>query len=461
MFANGPVSMSPESIDSLHGERNAQASRRLRVLICAHEFSPTRGSECAVGWNIARGLAKFHDVTVLAASGSQKDPYCYREAYDRYHLSNRLVAGLDVRFIDQTVLSRRCVRFNLALTGMADGVGFRPLFYAGLRDWQRAAYKVGEQIGFDSFDVIHQLTPIAFRTPGFLWQSGRPFILGPISGMYSVPMSYAYWLGARSCAFEAVRHLVNVVQARLVPGIREAIRSAALVWTVTDADADLVRHLGGAEPRRMLEAGTSTDSPVARSYEGDRPIRICWSGRLDAAKALPLLLQAIAGSQLRDRIHLTVLGSGPMHDTWKATARNLGLSGILWKGWLAHNEALAEIDRHDLLVHTSIREGTPNVVLESLTLGVPVICHDTCGMAIAVNESCGVKVSLISPEESVRGFRDAIEKFIGTPGLVGDLSAGAIKRAAELTWDAKAREMAEAYTSIANGVELRDRNFQH
>ncbi len=88
------------------------------------------------------------------------------------------------------------------------------------------------------------------------------------------------------------------------------------------------------------------------------------------------------------------------------------------------------------------------VVLEALGWGLPVICHDACGMAVAVDTDCGIKVQFESPARSIEGFRDAIERIFRKPGEVERLSKGALQRAAKLSWDAKAFEMAETYSSL-------------
>ena len=62
----------------------------------------------------------------------------------------------------------------------------------------------------------------------------------------------------------------------------------------------------------------------------------------------------------------------------------------------------------DVFVFTSLQEGTSTVVMEALALGLPVICHDACGMGVAVNERCGIKVPMISPGLSQGGFAAAI-----------------------------------------------------
>ena len=82
---------------------------------------------------------------------------------------------------------------------------------------------------------------------------------------------------------------------------------------------------------------------------------------------------------------------------------------------------------------------------------MPVICHDACGMAVAVDGSCGIKIPLVNPRESIAGFRAALERLLGDPQLVGQLSRGALQRAAQLGWDAKVQEIARAYSSRTDG----------
>ena len=64
---------------------------------------------------------------------------------------------------------------------------------------------------------------------------------------------------------------------------------------------------------------------------------------------------------------------------------------IDWIGWVSKEVSIAILKYSDLLVHTSIKEGTPHVVMGALSLGKPKVCHDTCGMGSAVTEQCAEK----------------------------------------------------------------------
>jgi glycosyltransferase involved in cell wall biosynthesis len=102
----------------------------------------------------------------------------------------------------------------------------------------------------------------------------------------------------------------------------------------------------------------------------------------------------------------------------------------------------------DAFVSTSVLEETSLVVLEALSLGLPVVSHDACGMGVAVTETSGIKVPLNSPESSVAGFAAAVKQLAAGGERFRRLSEGALARAEELSWDGKAAAMAETYERV-------------
>jgi glycosyltransferase involved in cell wall biosynthesis len=175
-------------------------------------------------------------------------------------------------------------------------------------------------------------------------------------------------------------------------------------------------------------------------------MRIVWSGLHIPGKALPLFLSAIARARSNASIKVEILGAGPETQECQAMASRLRLDRLVtWHGKIRKREALSVMAGAHVLLHSSLKEGTPSVVLEALSLGLPVICHDISGMALAVTEECGIKVPLRDPESSIGGFARAIERLANDAALYERLSAGAIARAEELSWDGKIQQFSEAY----------------
>lgn len=315
----------------------------------------------------------------------------------------------------------------------------------GLDCWHRAVLRKAEELGLDNFDAVHQLTPISFLRPGYLWTTGVPFFWGPLGGMFQVPAPFVRLGGMKSFLFETVRSM-NINRQVRSARLKQIVLQAKRIWAITNDERRIVEGLGAGKAVPMVD--TAPPSEIAgfvRRYDGDRPLRLCWSGRHEIRKALPLLFQALAGLSERGKVVVDVLGEGPETQGWKELAGRLNLPGITWHGSLPYRQALETMGQADIFVHTSFREAASMVVLEAMGWGMPVICHDACGMAVAVDETCGIKVPFENPERSIQGFREALEQILNNPSLVEKLSAGALRRASELSWDAKVREMAEAY----------------
>jgi len=412
---------------------------RRRVLLSAYYCSPYRGGEAAVGWNVASGLAKYHDVTVLCGDLSAEAPTGQDIA--RIKSEQGLPEGLEIHHLQAAGLARKIHDLH-ALPGLWF------LYYKAYRRWQLQALELARKLHAEKpFDLVHHLNVIGFREPGYLWQMGIPFFWGPVSGAPMVPPSFFDDFSPKERFRWRSRNLVNRLQIRRGGRPALAAGAATKVWAVSREDCEMIRGWGvTAEP--MLETGCfAPGSRPPRSLSTGEPLRICWSGLFQGIKALPVVLRAVAALRSQGAgCVLEVLGDGPEAAAWKALAESLGLAGrVRWHGMLPRERALALMSSSHVLAHSSVKEGTPHVVLEALPMGLPVICHDACGMGTAVTPACGIKVPLENPARSVEGFREAIESFISSPHLLEELSRGALARAAELTWDSKIQHIDRAY----------------
>jgi glycosyltransferase involved in cell wall biosynthesis len=416
---------------------------RRRVLISAHAFSPYGGSEPGIGWNIGAKMAAHHDVTVLCCPKYRYGKYMDVELSE-FWSKHAPVAGLTVCYVEQPLLSRWFQRPYISFA--------TPLYFLGYAAWQRKALVEAKRLHVRCpFDLVHQLTFTGFREPGYLWKLGIPFIWGPVAGASDIPWSYFRVMGWRDKCFYGLKNVVNGLQKRLLIRPRKAARAASRIFVVTRDDHALVTGRWGYPSQTILDTGAPPASGRTHRYDGKRPLRIVWSGLHVGRKALPLLLKALGELNESNEMgtELTVLGSGPETHRWRALARQLGLERrTQWTGRLPWELALAEMDKSDVFVLTSLQEGTSNVVMEALSLGLPVLCHDRCGMGVAVDKTCGIKVPMHGPRESVWGFAEAIRALIVEPERIERLSLGALARAEELSWERKVDEIATAYDQV-------------
>lgn len=424
--------------------------KRLKVLVNAHELSPYNGSECAVGWNFVTRLAKYHDVTVLHASGSQFHHNSYVNALNRYFQTAAPVPGLTFRNIDKPAMSRLMVRINAYFKKLTP-VGLPFLYYIGYKYWQKAAYREAKRMHEkEPFDIAHQLTQITFREPGYLWKLGIPFFWGPTGGTATFPKTFYKDLSGRSKLLERIRRVSNFYQFKFTGRVSKANKKAAVIYTFSKVDAARLKKRARGEVKIMLDVGTYPRAVHEKTKPANPGmIKGIWCGRISDYKAPAILLNALGKeSSTRNKVQFVIIGKGALETEMSKLASELQLQHIEWIKEVKHDDIFEMMGNADFLVHTSLREATSSVIPEALSMGLPVICHDAYGMGMAINEECGIKVPLVSPADSVNGFHEAIRRLAAEPGLLEKLKQGAVKRSAEISWDKLAETMANDYLAI-------------
>ena len=419
--------------------------RPFRILLSAFAFDPGGTSESALGWRIASGLAaRGHDVTVIFGHlrPGPRDP----DNLQTVDIRCREAGLLRAVHIEGDHIAKLMVR-------LSGNPGLWWLFYRGYRRWQRQALRIARELhAAQPFDLTHHLNFIGFREPGEIWKLGLPHFWGPVSGSPMVPWAFLVTFSPGQFYRWGGRNLGNWWQIRTSRICRAAALASSRIWAVSASDMEVVEKHWKVKASPLLETGAhiAPGSRVRFRHTGEA-LRIIWSGRFDPIKVLPVVFAAL--EQVGDRPwELHILGDGPEKSRWRRAEASHRLSGkVIWHGMLPLAEALKVMDQGHVFLHSSVKEGTPHVVLEALAMGLPVICHDACGMGVAVDERCGIKVPLRDPLTSSNGFSRAIGRFLDDESLVSRLSEGAIRRASELSWDSKIDAFLQAYGKIPHG----------
>lgn len=102
---------------------------------------------------------------------------------------------------------------------------------------------------------------------------------------------------------------------------------------------------------------------------------LLFAGNFNIEKGLIVLLEAFA--KVHDSfsdVQLVVVGSGPLESQIFAAVNELGIQDkVLFKGRVSHDQIPRYLSAVDFLCLPSLREGCPNIVLESLSSGTPVL----------------------------------------------------------------------------------------
>jgi len=223
-------------------------------------------------------------------------------------------------------------------------------------------------------------------------------------------------------------------------------RSAAVVAN-SEGLADLARRFAPDQAIAIIPNGVDAArfSPAGSEKDGDR-LSLLFVGRVVRQKGLDVLFEALASlpSGTRGRIGLTIVGDGPARPELEAQAARLGLSErIAFRGWLGRDELPAAYRAADAFVFPSRDEGMPNVVLEAMAAGLPVVATRIAGNRdLVVEEETG----LMLDADDTPALAAALARLAGDPALRRRLGEGGRRRVVDhFSW----RAVAAAYRDLA------------
>lgn len=248
------------------------------------------------------------------------------------------------------------------------------------------SFRLARFIRKEKIDIVHCMLPTAN-----LW--GR---LGGILAQAKIVISernvetwkpwYWLWLDRRLARYTSMI-LTNA----------EAIKS--FVVSSTKIEPDRVRVIyNSVNPARF----SSVDSTELRCELGIMPeARVVTSiGRLEEQKDFFTFLAACA--MVRERVSplplkILIVGQGSLREALERRSQALGLADdTIFLGWRENIEAVLALT--DVFVLTSIREGLPNVVLEAMAAGKPVVASRVGGTPEVVVD--GVTGLIVSPRDA-------------------------------------------------------------
>lgn len=401
--------------------------RRLKVLMSAYACEPDKGSEPEVGWQWALQMARFHDVTVLTRANNR--PGIERKLGELSGEQPRpeFVYHEEVLFLQ---------RFKQRLSSLK-------LYYVL---WQRSARDVVARLHADrQFDLLHHVTFAGFRYSTAIWGHGVPCIWGPIGGIESVPWRLLPWGHPASLFAEIKRNIHNLIQAAPLQVLPKRARASTVVLACTPEMQRAFQAQGFPAllmPTIGLPVGSLVQG-VRRPYEG--PLRLLFVGNIITLKGVDLALEALKESGTAAT--LTLIGSGNYQAQARRLAQRLGLADrVFFVGKLPRTEVLKSYADFDVFLFPSLHDTGGYAVIEAMFNGLPVICLDCAGPAVAVSQDCGVKVPLESKAKICRGLAGAIKQYDGNRELLQAHGAGARARIGQhYDWDQKGVQMNEVY----------------
>ncbi len=176
---------------------------------------------------------------------------------------------------------------------------------------------------------------------------------------------------------------------RLRPALVRALQEAGHWAAVSEHLVSFMDELAGWKKGRLVENGVDLETfrildrteARARLHLSPQGALVLVVGHLIERKDPLLALEVFARGAAGDA-RLVFIGAGPLRALLEERARALGVAERVRFAGEVEPEVLATwYGAADLLLLTSVREGRPNVVLEALAAGRPVLATDAGGTA--------------------------------------------------------------------------------
>ena len=407
--------------------------RRLKVFMSAYACGPGRGSEPGVGWNVATGMAKHHDVWVLTREKNRP-------------------------LIEEEVARRPIPNIHFAYYDLPKWAGWWRQGQRGIQLyyylWQLCAYGTAAKLHREvQFDVGHHVTFVKYWSPSVLALLDLPYVWGPVGGGESTPRDHGRFYSLRGRLYEAARDVARWLGEH-DPLVRMTARRSRRALATTPETARRLLELNAGTVRVFGESGLNReDIGVLQDlkYPNDRSFHFVSVGRLLHWKGFHLGIHAFAQAGLENADYW-IIGDGPELERLRSLARKLKVDDrVKFYGRLSREETLGVLGRSHVLVHPSLHDSGGWVCLEAMAAGRPVLCLDLGGPAMQVTRDTGIKVPVEKPEESIRMMAEQMRRLTTDRELCFRLgSAGRARVQRQYRWEKKIELLAEIYDSISS-----------
>lgn len=416
-----------------------------KILISAYACEPEKGSEPGVGWNIARQMAKDHEVWVITRA------------------NNRSVIEMGLRHTSDPSL--HFVYYDLpkwARWWKRGNRGVQLYYYL----WQIGTYFVARRLHTnEQFDLAHHVTFGKYWSPSFICLLPLPFVWGPVGGGESAPRAFWISLGVRGMIAEIFRESARFL-SKFDPFVRLTAKRSVVALTKTPETSIRVKNLGARNVKIHGESAISTQEWAwfTTGIKQDAchiSFRFISIGNFYSLKGFALGLKAFAmarqelrQTELRNAEYWLV-GDGAEFFRLKTMTDKLGISPyVKFWGRLSRQDTMKKLLECQVLVHPSLHDSGGWVCLEAMAAGKPVICLDLGGPATQVTDKTGFKVFPGNPGQVTRDIGIAMVKLASDNKLRKQMEESARDRiASEYLWDRKRDFLAQLYRQILETKE--------
>lgn len=397
----------------------------MRVLLIAPNIDGTDVGEAYVAFKWAQALAARVDLTVLSFARPGRAPLAAQ------------LPGAHVVTWPEPAFARRNERFN----AMAKPA--YPVFHRRVKRWLSRALAAGTR-----FDIAHQIMPQAARYPCPFVHFDIPYVIGPLGGALDTPEGFLDEVGSAP-GFTRLRAL-DAWRFRHDPWLRRSYAGAACILGVAPYMRDILGDIALRRFEPVLELGIDDLAPEVSRPDSPGALKLLHVGRGVRTKGLRDVVRALSLLKDRPGITLTSAGAGEEIALCRAEAARLGVADrVRFLGRIPREEVEDLYRSHDVFAFPSFREPAGGVLYEAMRWGLPIVTAARGGPDWIVDDSCGIRLPVSTPEVLASDLARAIRDLDDAPGKRTALGRGArAKVAREGLWPDKAARLVTLYEGL-------------
>jgi glycosyltransferase involved in cell wall biosynthesis len=270
--------------------------------------------------------------------------------------------------------------------------------------------------------------------------AGRPKLIKTVHGLQE---RFSLIKQIKSSAYSALEYLITRLLFDRVICVSEEIRRQLSGSVPADR---LVRIRNGVDVEACVASRSRATVRSQLNLPEATPV-LGTVARLVPIKGIDLLLRAVVSLKTAiPDVRTVVVGDGPERDRLERLAIELGLGdSVIFTGH--RDDALDLIAAMDLFVLSSLSEGIPMAVLESMALGTPVVATRVGGVPEILSDG---NTGVLVPAGDTKALAAALERMLVQREIAREMSDRArLAVAREHSAECMCREVAALYHQLA------------
>ena len=336
------------------------------IIVIAYACSPYSGSEAGVGWGFVQELSKHLELLVFTEEDRFKSDI------------NRYLSENPASSVAQNVKFVFIKRTRNALLRKI----FPPIYFLFYRRWQLDVLSFIERhVKLSDYQLIHHITLVGYREPGFSFRLDLPLVIGPIGGLGIVRWSDFRYFTVYGYFYYFFYNIINIitpfVNLRLFHAWNKASLDSSGLIFADKINYNFATNILKFNGHLLPEVGTPSNMhdlqylPVSQFItQNPDTLQLIWVGLLENRKGLMIALKSLRNIGIAYELH--IFGTGSLSNYYRAISKKYSINSF-FHGQQSRSDVLSAMKSSDALLFTSVRDLTATVTIEASALGIPII----------------------------------------------------------------------------------------